>query len=67
MLFSGGRLQGEGRAAIFQQTCRQQGTAGSNQTGLVSPGLPASPQPGLMGLSLIDGVFFGEKHGVRKV
>jgi hypothetical protein len=35
---------------------------GSNQAGSVSPGLPASPQPGLKGAGLVDSVFFGEEH-----
>jgi hypothetical protein len=37
---------------------------GSNQLGSDGPGLPASPQPGLMGTGWVDDVFFGEKHGV---
>jgi hypothetical protein len=32
------------------------------KTGSVSPGLPASPQPGLEGAGLVDGVFFSEEH-----
>jgi hypothetical protein len=32
------------------------------KTGSVSPGLPASPQPGLKGAGVIDGVFFSEEH-----
>jgi hypothetical protein len=37
-------------------------TRRQQSTGSVSPGLPASPQPGLKGAGLVDGVFFGEKH-----
>jgi len=34
----------------------------SNQFGLVMPGLPASPQPGLNRAWLVDDVFFGERR-----
>jgi hypothetical protein len=46
----------------FQKTWRRTGAADSNQYGLLSPGLPASPKPGLNRAGLGDSVFFGEKH-----
>jgi hypothetical protein len=61
------RREGE-RAAISSKnlpvSSLHEACTGSNQLGSDGPGLPASPQPGLMGTGWVDDVFFGEKHGV---
>src|SRR6476469_2653690 len=60
MLFS--MPPGAGAGGGFQKTCRRAWAADSNQYGLLSPGLPASPKPGLNRARLCDIVFFDEKH-----
>jgi hypothetical protein len=65
MLFSRPAEKGSSGGVFYKKPAgvgRTGMCTGSNQRGLVSPGLPASPQPGLKGAGLVDGVFFGEKH-----
>jgi hypothetical protein len=47
---------------VFKKPVAHGNADDSNQFGLVLPGLPASPKPGLNRACLVDGVFFGERH-----
>ncbi|MFC7652330.1 hypothetical protein ACFQT4_08845 [Pseudoduganella danionis] len=48
------------QAVVVQKPVAQQ--RNSNQFGLVLPGLPASPKPGLNRAGLVDLVFFEQRH-----
>src|SRR5476651_1015302 len=53
---------------VFKKPVGCASTCDSNQGGLVLPGLPASPKPGLNRAGLVDSVFFVERHfGSRSV
>jgi hypothetical protein len=51
-----------GGGGMFKKPVGHDRADDSNQFGLVLPGLPASPKPGLNRACLVDDVFFDERH-----